>query len=157
LIQFTGARVERQPAGLVFALMARNSGNVILQGVHGQVRVTRDGRTVVSQAIEAGTFVAGTSIAYPVHAFRETPPQGTHYRISAWLRYPGGIARLNTTVVFGHRAAVAQQQYGGPPASTGETAWWKIAGVIAVILYALGTTALLLRRRHRRSHNPIQP
>jgi hypothetical protein len=157
LIQFTGARIERQPAGLAFALMARNSGNVILQGVHGQVRVTRAGRTVVSQAIEAGTFVANTSIAYPVHAFRQAPPQGTHYRISAWLRYAGGIARLNTTVVFGHRAAVAQQQYGGPPASSGQTAWWKIAAVVAVILYALGTTALLLRRRLRRAHDPIQP
>jgi hypothetical protein len=157
LIQFTGARIERQPAGLAFALMARNSGNVILQGVHGQVRVTRAGRAVVSQAIEAGTFVANTNIAYPVHAFRQTPPQGTHYRISAWLRYAGGIARLNTTVVFGHRAAVAQQQYGGPPASSGETAWWKIAAVVAVILYALGTTALLLRRRLRRTQDPIQP
>lgn len=157
LIRFTGASIRREPAGLAFALMARNSGNAILQGVHGQVRITRAGHTVVSQAIGAGTFVANTSIAYPVHAFRQTPPQGTHYRISAWMRYAGGIARLNTTVVFGHRAAVAQQQYGGPPASSGGTAWWKIAGLVAVILYALGTTALLLRRRLRRSHNPIQP
>jgi hypothetical protein len=157
LIQFTGASIRREPAGLTFALMARNSGNAILQGVHGQVRVTRAGHTVVSQAIGAGTFLAKTSIAYPVHAFRQTPPQGTHYRISAWMRYAGGIARLNTTVVFGHRAAVAQQQYGGPPASSGATAWWKIAGAIAVILYAIGTTALLLRRRLRRSQDPIQP
>ena len=157
LIRFTGASLRREPAGLAFALMARNSGNAILQGVHGQVRITRAGHTVVSQAIEAGTFVANTSIAYPVHAFRQTPPQGTHYRISAWMRYAGGIARLNTTVVFGHRAAVAQQQYGGPPASTGGTAWWKVGGVVAVILYGLVTTGLLLRRRVRRSHKPIQP
>jgi hypothetical protein len=157
LIKFTGASIRREPAGLAFALMARNSGNAILQGVHGQVRIIRAGHTVVSQAIEAGTFVANTSIAYPVHAFRQTPPQGTHYRISAWMRYAGGVARLNTTVVFGHRAAVAQQQYGGPPASGGGTAWWKIAGVVAVILYGLLTTALLLRRRVRRSHKPLQP
>lgn len=157
LIEFTGASIQREPAGLAFTLMAHNSGNAILQGVHGQVRITRAGHNVVTQAIGAGTFVANTSIAYPVHAFRQTPPQGTRYQISAWMRYAGGIARLNTTVVFGHRAAVAQQQYGGPPASSGGTAWWKIAGVVAIILYALGTTALLLRRRARRSHKPVQP
>jgi hypothetical protein len=158
LIRFTGASIRREPAGLTFALMAHSYGNVILQGVHGGVRITRAGHTVVSQSIGAGTFVANTSIAYPVHAFRQTPRQGTRYRISAWMRYAGGIARLNTTVVFGHRAAVAQQQYGGPSASAGGgTAWWKIAGVVAVILYGLLTTALLVRRRARRSHKPIQP
>jgi hypothetical protein len=157
LIQFTGATLRREPSGLTFALKARNTGNTILQGVHGQVRVTRAGRTVVSQKIEPGTFVAHTAIAYPVNAFRQTPPQGTHYQISAWMRYPGGIAWLNTTVTFGHRAAVAQQQYGGPPAEGGETAWWKIAGIIAAILYGLFTTILLLRRRNRASEKPILP
>jgi hypothetical protein len=157
LIQFTGASIRREPAGLAFALMARNSGNAILQGVHGQVRITRAGHPVASQAIGAGTFVANTSIAYPVHAFRQTPPQGTHYRISAWMAYPGGIARLNTTVTFGHRQAVAQQQYGGPSASGGGTAWWKIAGVVVVVLYALLTTALLLRRRMRGPRKSLQP
>jgi hypothetical protein len=157
VIRFTGATLRREPSGLTFALKARNSGNVILQRVHGHVRITRAGRTVVSQGIEPGTFVAHTRIAYPVNAYRETPPQGTHYRISAWMRYPGGIARLNTTVVFGHRAAVAQQQYGGPPAGSGGTAWWKIAGVVAAILYGLITTILLLRRRRRGSQKPILP
>jgi hypothetical protein len=147
LIKFTGATLKREPAGLTFALLARNSGNTILQGVHGHVTIKRAGRTVVSRPIEAGTFVAHTGIAYPVTAFRQTPPEGTHYRVSAWMRYPGGIARLNTTLTFGHRAAVAQQQYGGPSAGGGGTAWWKIAGVLAVILYGVVTTALLLRRR----------
>jgi hypothetical protein len=156
LIRFTGAKIRREPTGLTFALMARNSGNVILQGVHGQVRVMRAGRVVVSQPIEAGTFVAHTSITYPVNAFRQTPTEGTHYRISAWMRYAGGIARLNTTVTFGHRAAVAQQQYGGPPAAAGGTAWWKIAGVLAAILYGLSTTALLFRRRRRATATPTQ-
>ncbi len=140
----------------MFALLARNSGNMILQGVHGHVRITRAGRTVISRRIEPGTFIAHTSIAYPVNTFRETPTQGTHYRITAWMRYPGGIARLNTTVTFGHRAAVAQQRYGGPPADSGGTAWWKIAGLVAVFLYALFTTALLLRRRTRTPRKPIQ-
>jgi len=149
LIQFTGAAIHREPAGLNFTLLARNSGNAILQGVHGQVRITRAGHVVVSQPIEPGTFVAHTSIAYPVNAFRQTPTEGTHYGIDAWMRYPGGIARLRTTVTFGHRAAVEQQQYGGPSAAGEGTAWWKIAGVIAAIVYGLATTALLVRRRIR--------
>jgi len=155
LIKFTGARIRREPAGLTFALAARNAGNTILQGVHGEVRITRAGHTVVSQPIGPGTFVATTSITYPVNAFGQTPTQGTRYRVSAWLRYPGGIARLNRTLTFGHHEAVAQQQYGGPPATTPGTAWWKIAGVAAAVLYGLVTTALLLRRRMR-PEPPIQ-
>jgi hypothetical protein len=159
LIQFTGATVRREPSGLTFLLMARNSGNAILEDVHGHVRITGPKHAVVSQTISRGTFVAHTRIAYPVNAFRQTPSEGTHYRISAWMRYRGGIARLDTTVTFGHRAAVAQQQYGGPhaPAPGGGTAWWKIAGIVAAILYGLITTALLLRRRTRSSQSPVQP
>ena len=152
-IQFTGATLEREPSGLTFLLAARNSGNVILQGVHGWVRVTRAGHTVLSRPIEAGTFVTASRIAYPVHAFGETPAEGTRYDVSAWMRYPGGIARLNTSVSFGHRQAVIQQQFGGPPASQHGTAWWKIALVLGGILYGLLTTALLLRRRARPPRN----
>jgi hypothetical protein len=147
LIRFTGARIERQPAGLTFELLAGNRGNAILQGVHGWVHITRAGHTIVSRPIEAGTFVTHTGIAYPVTAFGQHPSQGTRYAITAWMRYPGGIARLNTTVAFGHREAVIQHQYGGSPPIHGGTAWWKIVGIVAVILYALFTTALLLRRR----------
>lgn len=149
LIGFTGAKIRREPTGLTFALLAQNSGNTILQGVYGRVQITRSGHVVVSQPIEPGTFVAHTSIAYPVNAFHQRPSEGTRYQVAAWLRYPGGTAQLNTTVTFGHRAAVLQQQYGGPSPSAGGTAWWKIAGVIFVGLYALLTTALLLRRRAR--------
>lgn len=154
-IQFTGATLEREPSGLAFLLAARNTGNVILQGVHGWVRIARAGHTVLSRPLETGTFVTASKIAYPVPAFRETPTEGTRYAISAWMRYPGGIARLNTTVSFGHRQAVVQQQYGGPPATQSGTAWWKIALVAGAILYGLLTTILLLRRRTRRpARNP---
>jgi hypothetical protein len=156
-IQFTGAAVERQPAGLTFLLRARNPGNVILQGVHGHVRITRAGHTVVSRPIEEGTFVSGTRIAYPVTAFGQTPTEGTHYRISAWMRYPGGIARFETPVTFGHRQAVIQQQYGrAPSGANGGTAWWKIALVVAAILYGLTTTVLLLRRRRREPQEIVE-
>jgi hypothetical protein len=157
LITLTGVRVRREPAGLTFALDARNAGDEILQGVRGEVRITRGGHPVVVQRIGPGTFLAGTSIAVPVNAFRQTPPEGTRYRVSAWMRYPGGIARLSKVVTFGHRDAVAQQRYGGPPATSTGTAWWKIAAVIAAILYGLLTTALLVRRRVRGSHSHAQP
>lgn len=148
-IRFTGASVQHQPAGLTFLLDANNSGNVILQGVHGWVHITRAGRTVVSRPIEAGTFVAGTSIAYPVTDYRQTPAAGTRYAITAWLRYRGGIARLNTAVSFGRPQAALQQQYGGPPVGASGTAWWKIALLAGGALYCLVITTLLLRRRSR--------
>jgi hypothetical protein len=156
LIQFTGAEIQRQPAGLTFQLRARNAGNTILQGVHGFVRITRGGRPVVSRPIESGTFVTGTSIAYPVTAYQQNPGQGTRYRILAWMAYSGGIARLDTGVTFGHSQALIQQQYRHPGAATaGGTAWWKIAGIVAVILYALATTIMLLRRRAREHREPV--
>jgi hypothetical protein len=157
LIQFTGAEIQRQPGGLTFVLRARNPGNVILQNVHGWVRVTRGARAVVSRPIGAGTFVTNTSIAYPVPAFQQRPSQGTRYRIVAWMRYAGGIARLDTNVTFGHRqAAIARQYAHGPASGGGGTPWWEIAGGVVVILYALGTTILLLRRRRREPEEATQ-
>jgi hypothetical protein len=151
-IRFTGAALQRQPAGLIFLLHARNTGNVILQGVHGSVRIARAGHTVVSAPIEAGTFVTNTAISYPVPAFGQTPAQGTLYEVSAWLRYPGGIARMSTTVAFGHREAVIQEQYGGPRAQRAGGAWWKIAGPggAALLLGGLLGGAFLLRSRRAR-------
>jgi hypothetical protein len=148
LIQFTGASLEREPAGLTFLLHARNAGNVILQGVHGHVRVTRGGRTIVSHAIEPGTFVTNTRIAYPAIAMSESASAGTHYQVHAWLAYHGGVARLDTTVTFGHRQALVQGRYShSTPASGGTMPWWEIVLGAAVLLYALFTTVLLLRRK----------
>jgi hypothetical protein len=156
LIRFTGAQVERQPGGVTFLLLARNPGNVILQGVHGFVRIWRAGHVVLARPIGSGTFVTSSRIAYPVPAFQQTPRQGTRYRITAWLRYAGGIARLDTGVTFGHRQAAIQQRYRHAPAGGGGgTAWWKIAVLVAVVLYALFTTILLLRRRSREDREPV--
>ncbi|HEX3910555.1 MAG TPA: hypothetical protein VHW67_07645 [Solirubrobacteraceae bacterium] len=149
LVRFTGAGIRREPAGLSFELKLRNTGNVILQRAHGSVRVTRDGRTVLSRPIPAGTFLAGTSIAYPVPAFGQRPREGTRYRVRATLRYPGGTAHLDRWLTFGHRAALVQQDFGGPPAGGGSGGWWKLVLVGAVLLYCLLTTVLLLRRRSR--------
>jgi hypothetical protein len=168
LIRFTGAGLRREPAGLTFLLDARNLGNVILQGVHGHVHVVRAGHTILSRPIEAGTFVAHTAIAYPVHALDQMPAEGTRYLVSAWMRYRGGIARLHETVVFGHRAAVQQQRYSTAhtPASgaTPATAWWKIALLAGALLYGALVTILLWRRRSRETsahdlelHSQLRP
>ncbi len=148
-LRFTAAKIQRAPAGLTFMLDARNDGNVILKGVHGEVRIVRAGRVVLARAIAAGTFVTGTSIAYPVPAFAQRPSEGTRYRVEAELRYAGGVARIDELVAFGHRQAIVQQSFGGPPAGRRGSNWWKLALVLAAVVYGLLTTALLLRRRHR--------
>lgn len=43
-IRFTDAELQRQPAGVVFLLDARNTGTVILQGVHGSALITSSRR-----------------------------------------------------------------------------------------------------------------
>jgi hypothetical protein len=62
---------------------------------------------------------------------------------------PGGIARLDTTVSFGHRQAVLEQVYGRHPAARPGTARWKLAALAGLILYGLATTVLLGARRRR--------
>jgi hypothetical protein len=148
-IRFRGAGLQRQPAGLVFLLNAGNVGNVILQNVHGGALITRGSRVIARVPLGPGTFVTGTSIAYPVPTPHEQPPQGTVYRVRAYLRYAGGIARLDTLVRFGHRAALLQQEYGGPKASSGpgDLSGWLLAAIGAL---TAGLLALLWRLSARR-------
>jgi hypothetical protein len=156
LIRFTAAKLASEPTGLVFTLDAGNLGNAILLGVHGHVRIARGDHTILSRPIDPGTFLAHTAIAYPVPAFGQQPGEGTGYQVRAWMRYRGGIARLDTSVDFGHRAAVLQQSYGGHAQAGGKAAvaWWKAALLAAALLYGLLTTILLLRRRRRREETP---
>ena len=150
LIQFTGARLERQPAGLAFLLDARNPGNVILQNVAGSALITRGSRVVAHVPLGPGTFVTGTSIGYPILTPRERPRQGTVFRVRAYLRYAGGTATLDTLVRFGRSAALRQQLYGGPKAgaSSGLPGWLvALLSVLGASLCLLGAMALVRRRR----------
>jgi hypothetical protein len=160
LIQFTGARLEHQPAGLSFLLEARNPGNVILQSVAGRALITRGARVVARGALGPGTFVTGTSIAYPIPTPRERPLEGTVYRVRAYLHYTGGTARLDTLVHFGRAAALSQQIYGGPKASRSSgLPGWLVAALAAlgVALAAFGVAYLLLaRRRKAGERSPIR-
>jgi hypothetical protein len=150
LIQFTGARLEHQPAGLSFLLEARNPGNVILQSVAGRAVITRGSRVVARAPLGPGTFVTGTSIAYPILTPHERPPEGTVYRVRAYLRYAGGTARLDTLVHFGRAAALSQQNYGGPKASRSSgLPGWLVAALAVLALAALGVAYLYFARRRR--------
>jgi hypothetical protein len=159
LIRFTGARLARQPAGLSFLLDARNPGNVILQGVAGRALITRGSRVVARAPLGPGTFVTGTSIAYPILTPHERPPEGAVYRVRAYLRYAGGTARLDTLVHFGRAAALSQQIYGGPKASRSSgLPGWLVAALAAlgVALAALGAYLHLARRRRAGGRSPVR-
>ena len=149
-VRFTGARLARDPSGLMFYLLAGNPGNVILKNVHGWAWVTRGRRTIGYSTIAPGTFVSGTGIAYPVPARSEHPREGTVYRVRAVLYYAGGVARLDILVKFGHGAAVAQQQYGGPKLAGRGIPWWVWVIVAAAVVLLI---AAFVRRRRRR--NPV--
>jgi hypothetical protein len=156
LIQITSARIAREPAGLSFYLHARNAGNAILKDVRGWVLITRGRRVVARTKIGPGTFVTGTSIDYPVLVPREQPREGASYRVRALMRYHGGIARFDNQVSFGHRAAQAQQDFGGRPLSDGRSGipvWLVVVafGVTALV----GLLALLLFLRRRRTSGPL--
>ena len=148
LLRLTSAGVERNPSGVEFLVKGRNPGNVILQNVQGWVLITHGNRVVARTAVGPGTFVTATSISYPILAQNERPREGTVYRVRALFRYAGGVARLDTLVRFGHRAAVRQATYGGP----------KVPGsgpnILIMVLIALaalglvGGTTVLVRRRH---------
>jgi hypothetical protein len=151
LIRLTRARIEREPAGLTFYLDARNEGNTIVQNVRGYLLVTRGHRVVARTPIGPGTFVSGTSIAYPLLVPREQPREGAVYRVRALMRYSGKVVRLDTRVRFGHASAKLQEDFGGPhvdePASHGGLV--TILAIVAGLLIALGCilAAFLVRRR----------
>jgi hypothetical protein len=155
-IQITSARIAREPAGLTFYLHARNAGNAILKDVRGWMLITRGRRVVARTKIGPGTFVTGTSIDYPVLVPREQPREGAFYRIRALMRYRGGIARFDNKVSFGHKAAQAQQDFGGRPLSDGRSGipvWLVVLAFGAAFLVALAALLLFLRRR--RTSGPI--
>jgi diguanylate cyclase with GGDEF domain len=154
LIQLTRANIKREPAGVAFSIFGRNPGNVILQNVHGRALITKGRRVVARVPMGPGTFVTGTSIAYPIPTPREQPREGALYRVRAFLRYRGGIARLDTLVRFGRAEAKRQETFGGPKAPHNGGFPWLIAA-IAVAVAAL-LAALLWRRRRADERSPLR-
>jgi hypothetical protein len=154
-IRFTGARVVRWPASVVFLISATNDGNVILENVYGNARITRGSRQVASMRIPPGTFVSHTSIQIPLSTPREHPKAGTVYRVRARLVYSGGVAYLDTYVTFGRHAAYVQSQYTPRHVrgAGGGVSWAALGAGIAGLL-AFAVLVLWWRRRRRQPLSP---
>lgn len=150
LIRLTRANIKREPAGIAFSIFGRNPGNVILQNVHGRALITEGRRVVARMPMGPGTFVTATSIAYPIPTPREQPHQGAVYRVRAFLRYRGGIARLDTLVRFSRAEARRQETFGGPKADNDGFPWLIVA--IGIAIAALTALLAALLWRHRRAH-----
>jgi hypothetical protein len=93
-----------------------------------------------------GTFVTGTSIAYPILVPSLQPTVGTAYQVRASLRYPGGTAQLNKVVRFGQIDAERQQAYGGPAVSSGGGSN-HLLPILLIVVVAGCLAALWVRRR----------
>src|SRR5436190_2844008 len=133
LIRLTGADIKREPAGIAFSISGRNPGEVVLEGIRGDALITQGRRVVARMPLGPGTFVTGTSIAYPIPTPREQPREGALYRVRAVLRYRGGIARLDTRVRFGRAEAQRQETFGGPEAPHKGGFPWLIAAIAVVV------------------------
>jgi hypothetical protein len=87
---------------------------------------------------------------------REQPAEGARYRIRAVMRYHGGIARFDNLVTFSHKAAEAQQDFGGRPLRDGHSSHiplWLVV-VAGAALAVLALVALLFLRRRRTAGPP---
>jgi hypothetical protein len=153
LITFSGATVDHAPSGLTFYLDAHNAGNSLLQNVTGTALITTTtGKLVAQVPLGPGTFVNGTSVAYPVLVPRIQPAEGTSFRVRASLRYGAKTAYLDTLVKFGHAAAVSQAQFGGPSVlDSSHGGGVSLAAVLGVLvaLGGLGGAAFFVLRRRR--------
>ena len=146
-IKLNGIGLDREPAGVTFSIDARNSGNVILQNVHGVATVSDGDNTVATRKLGPGTFVTGTSIAYPLLVASLHPSQGTSYRVQAVMEYPGGVARIDKVVQFGQTDAMRQQAYGGPKVNSGGGGNHLLLFLLIAAAIAGCLAALEVRRR----------
>jgi len=146
-IKPAGIGLDREPAGVTFSIDARNSGNVILQNVHGVATISDGDNTVATRKLGPGTFVTGTSIAYPLLVPSLHPSQGTSYRVQAVMQYPGGVARIDKVVQFGQTDAMRQQAYGGPKVNSGGGGNHLLLYLLIAAAIAACLAALELRRR----------
>jgi len=141
-IRLTGVNLSREPSATTFSILGRNDGNAILQNVHGLATISEGSDVIARRSLGPGTFVTGTSIAYPLLFPKLQPQEGATYRVRAQLRYPGGTARIDKVVSFGAVDAMRQQAYGGPKVNGGGGGtklllFWLITGLFAAFLAAL--------------------
>jgi hypothetical protein len=147
LVKLTGVKLTREPAGVTFSLLAANKGNVILKNVKGTATVSDGSGTVVKRTLGPGTFVSGTSIAYPMLVPSLTPNEGDSFRVQAEMKYPGGTAKIDKTVQFGKVAAKRQQDYGGPKATSSGGKSHLLPILLLLLIVGGALAAYLIRRR----------
>lgn len=147
-LKLTGVGLDREPAGVTFKIRGRNSGNEILKNVKGAATVSEGDEVVARRKLGPGTFVTGTSIAYPVLVPSLAPTQSTAFRVQAFLRYKGGVARIDRVVKFGAIDAKRQQSYGGPAVSDDDG---NNTLLILLALAAIAGCLAALEWRRRRS------
>lgn len=145
-IKLTGVGLDREPAGVTFTLRGLNSGNAILKNVKGAATITEGGELIAHRRLGPGTFVTDTSIAYPLLVSSLRPTEGTAYRVQAFLRYRGGIARIDRVVRFGAIDAKRQAAYGGPQVDDGNGGN-KLIPILLILLAIGGALAALQWRR----------
>ena len=149
-IKLTGVRLSREPAGVTFSILARNTGNVVLQDVQGAATVSSDDEVVARRKMGPGTFVTDTSIAYPLLIPSLRPEEGTAYRVQAILRYEGGTARIDRVVEFGAIDAKRQAEYGGSRVEDEGGIGKLLPILLAAAALAALLGALIIRRRRER-------
>jgi hypothetical protein len=147
-IKLTDVRLDREPSGVTFKIRGRNNGNVILQNVKGTATISEGGDEVANRKLGPGTFVTGTSIAYPLLVPSLHPDEGAEFRVQAVLRYPGGVARIDRVVRFGEIDAKRQQEYGGPQMTGGDDGN-KLLLILLIVAGIAGCLAALEIRRRR--------
>jgi hypothetical protein len=141
-LRLTGVDLSREPSATTFSILGRNDGNAILQNVRGSATISDGSEVVARRNLGPGTFVTGTSIAYPLLFPKLQPREGASYRVRAYLRYRGGTARIDKVVSFGAVDAMRQQAYGGPNVDRRGGGvklllFWLITGLFAACLAAL--------------------
>jgi hypothetical protein len=155
--KLTGVKLTREPAGVTFSLLARNTGNVILKNVHGSATVSDADGTVTTRKLGPGTFVTGTSIAYPLLVPSLHPTEGETFNVEAVMKYKGGSAHITKTVTFGQVAAKRQQAYGGPQVNDGGGKSHLLPILLILLVIGGALAALEYRRRRGPGGRSVRP
>ena len=98
-----------QPSGTRVIARLKNDGATFLKPKGSVKIISHDGRLLIDQPIEMGTFVTGTDASYPV-IWPETPIPGK-YQVSISLDYADGkTATYDEELEIAAKAAVPQSQ-----------------------------------------------
>ncbi len=144
-LQVSSAEPKAIPAGVNLGIHIANVGNAFAHG-SGVVRVA-DTNTDTSFKID--TFVAGTSIVYPM-AWTKTVVPGSHH-VEVDLTYENGrrTSWTGTVVIAGDTQAQLENALRNVTVHGHASRSWLALVVVGALVLALAGAALTLRRRSR--------